>query len=295
MNKKMLEQLIGEAVEKKASDLHLTVGIPPHVRIDGELRPLFHPSLPAEDCAQLAQELLGQEMWLQFLEVGEHDSAYSVPGLSRFRVNIFRQRGTVSLVLRMIPYGIPSLDSLGLPEVTRDFLRRSQGLFLVTGSTGSGKSTSLTAMVDEINRTMAKHVITLEDPIEYLHTHQKSIVVQREVGLDTKTFAAGLRAALREDPDVILVGEMRDLETISTALTAAETGHLVMATLHTPDAAQAIERMINVFPPGQQMQIRFQVASVLVAVYAQRLLPHRSGKDGWRPSKFWSTIPPWPI
>jgi twitching motility protein PilT len=211
-------------------------------------------------------------------ELGEYDCAYTVPGLSRFRVNIFRQRGTVSLALRTIPFGIPPFDSLGLPEVTREILRRPQGLVLVTGPTGSGKSTTLAAMVDEINRTMQKHVITLEDPIEYLHAHRQSIVVQREVGLDTKSFATGLRAALREDPDVILVGEMRDLETISTAMTAAETGHLVLATLHTPDAAQTIDRIIDAFSPSQQVQIRYQLASVLVAVYAQRLLPHRSGR-----------------
>lgn len=278
MGEKRLEWLLYEAVERKASDLHLTVGIPPYLRIDGALLPMDHPPLTVEDCSRLAREILDEKAWLEFQELGEYDCAYTVPGLSRFRVNIFRQRGTVSLALRTIPFGIPPFDSLGLPEVTREILRRPQGLVLVTGPTGSGKSTTLAAMVDEINRTMQKHVITLEDPIEYLHAHRQSIVVQREVGLDTKSFAAGLRAALREDPDVILVGEMRDLETISTAMTAAETGHLVLATLHTPDAAQTIDRIIDAFPPSQQVQIRYQLAGVLVAVYAQRLLPHRSGR-----------------
>lgn len=278
MNKETLERILREAVERQASDVHLTVGIPPHVRIDGRLIPLPYPALTAKDCWHLAKELLDEKAWSKFLDAGEYDGAYSVSGLSRFRLNIFRQRGTVSLALRVIPFRIPSLDELGLPEVTRHLIKRSHGLLLVTGPTGSGKSTTLAAMVDELNRTVSRHIITLEDPIEYLHPHRKSIVVQREVGLDTKTFAAGLRAALREDPDVILVGEMRDTDTVATALTAAETGHLVLATLHTPDAAQAIERMINVFPPGQQDQIRFQIASALIAVYAQRLLPRRDGK-----------------
>lgn len=277
MDRQTLERWLREAVDKQASDVHVTVGIPPHVRIDGQLFPLPYPALTADDCMQLARDLLDEPAWQVFTENGEYDGAYSVQGLSRFRLNVFRQRGTVTLAIRVIPFHIPSLDELGLPAVTRELLRRSQGLFLVTGPAGSGKSTTLAAMVDEINRTMAKHIITLEDPIEYLHPHRRSIVVQREVGMDTKTFASGLRSALREDPDVIMVGEMRDVDTMSTALTAAETGHLVLATLHTPDAAQAIERMINVFPPQQQTQIRFQVASVLVAVYAQRLLPRREG------------------
>lgn len=277
MHANRLKSLLHEAVRRRASDLHVTVGIPPYLRIDGVLVPMDYPSLTVEDCNLLAREILQDDAWMRFQELGEYDCVYTVPGLSRFRVNVFRQRGTVSLALRTIPFGIPPFDSLGLPEVTREILRRPQGLMLVTGPTGSGKSTTLAAMVDEINRTMKKHVITLEDPIEYLHSHQQSIVVQREVGLDTGSFAVGLRAALREDPDVILVGEMRDLETISTAITAAETGHLVLATLHAPDAAQTVDRIIDAFPLYQQAQVRFQMASVLVAVYAQRLLPHRSG------------------
>lgn len=273
-----IDALLRLAVENKASDTHITVNIPPYLRIDGKLVPTDYPPLTAEDCESMARQILSEEAWEKFLEVGEYDCAYTVPGLSRFRVNVFRQRGTVSIALRTIPFGIPSFDSLGLPEVTRDILRSPQGLMLVTGPTGSGKSTTLAAMIDEINRTQEKHVITLEDPIEYLHTHRRSIVVQREVGLDTGSFASGLRAALREDPDVILVGELRDLETISTAVTAAETGHLVFGTLHTPDAAQTIDRIIDSFPPSQQTQIRFQLSGVLIAVYAQRLLPHRSGR-----------------
>jgi twitching motility protein PilT len=273
-----LEAILREAVGRKASDLHIAVGIPPHVRIDGKLMPLDFPAISPADSERLARDILGDDNWPAFLEKGEYDLAYAVPGLARFRVNVFRQRGTVAMALRTIPFGIPPLESLGLPAITKEILKTPKGLILVTGPTGSGKSTSLAAMIDQINRTMERHIITLEDPIEYLHTHRKSIVVQREIGLDTATFATGLRSALREDPDVILVGEMRDLETISTAITAAETGHLVFATLHTYDAAQTIDRIIDIFPPDQQMQIRLQLASVLTAIFAQRLLRHSSGQ-----------------
>lgn len=274
---KRIDLLLREAVERKASDLHVSVGIPPYLRIDGRLVPMEHPPLSVEDCSSLAKEMLGEESWLTFTQTGEYDSSYSVSGLARFRVNVFKQRGTVSIAVRVIAFGIPSIDTLGLPPVTQEIIKRPYGLILVTGPTGSGKSTTLAAMIHEINRTMERHIITLEDPIEYLHHHNRSIVVQREVRLDTATFSSGLRAALREDPDVILIGEMRDLETISTAITAAETGHLVLATLHTPDAAQTIDRIIDAFPANQHAQIRFQLSNVLVAIYAQRLLRHRNG------------------
>ncbi|GAX88491.1 type IV pilus twitching motility protein PilT [Effusibacillus lacus] len=274
---KKIDSLLRETVERKASDLHVSVGIPPYLRIDGRLVPMGHPALSVEDCASLAKELLGEEAWITFAETGEYDTSYSVPGLARFRVNVFRQRGTVSMALRVIAFGIPTMDTLGLPPVTHEIIKRPYGLILVTGPTGSGKSTTLAAMINEMNRTMERHVITLEDPIEYLHNHNRSIVVQREIGLDTASFSTGLRAALREDPDVIQIGEMRDLETISTAITAAETGHLVLATLHTPDAAQTIDRIIDAFPANQHAQIRLQLSNVLVAIYAQRLLKQRNG------------------
>lgn len=273
-----MEELLRMVVEKKASDLHITVNVPPYVRIDGRLSPLPLPPVRLDDCTRIAREIIPADAWQEFTEKGEIDFAYAVPELARFRVNVFRQRGSVALALRTIPFGIPPLESLGLPRITKDLLQTTQGLILVTGPTGSGKSTTLAAMIDQINHTMERHIITLEDPIEYLHKHRKSIVVQREIGFDTENFASGLRSALREDPDVILVGEMRDLETIATAITAAETGHLVFATLHTPDASQTIDRIIDSFPPNQQMQVRLQLAGVLKAIYAQRLLPHKSGR-----------------
>lgn len=273
-----MESFLRETVARGASDLHITVGIPPYLRIDGQLIPMEHPPLTVEDCQHLAGEILGEEGWKIFNKAGEYDFSYSVPGLARFRVNVFRQRGTISMALRTIVFGIPSVENLGLPPVTKEIIKKPHGLMLVTGPTGSGKSTTLAAMINRINETMQRYIITLEDPIEYLHHHQKSIVVQREIGIDTANFSTGLRAALREDPDVILIGEMRDPETITTAITAAETGHLVFATLHTPDAAQTIDRIIDALPPNQQTQIRFQLASVLIAIYAQRLLPCKNGK-----------------
>src|SRR5690606_38237188 len=206
------------------------------------------------------------------------DFAYSLPGVGRFRANVYRQRGSLAAAFRLIPTSVPDLDELGLPPAVAGLCELSQGLVLVTGPTGSGKSTTLAAMVDRINRTRRLHIVTLEDPIEYLHRHRRSLVNQREVGIDVPTFAAGLRAALREDPDVIMVGEMRDLETIATALTAAETGHLVLATLHTPSAPQAVDRIIDVFPAEQQNQVRVQLAGVLEAVIAQRLVPTADGR-----------------
>jgi twitching motility protein PilT len=272
-----IKKLLKYACDKSASDLHVTVGSPPVFRIDGELRRLDIAPLTPADTEEMAKEVIKENMYPVFLDKGELDFSYSLPGVSRFRVNAYHQRNCISLVARVVPAGIPSLESLNLPPVLRKFCHKPQGLVLVTGPTGSGKSTTLAAMIDYINKTMRKHIMTLEDPIEYLHRHQLSIVNQREVGFDTKDFASGLRASLRQDPDVILVGEMRDLETISTAITAAETGHLVFATLHTSDAPQTIDRIIDVFPGNQQPQMRIQLASVLVSIISQRLFPKIGG------------------
>jgi len=269
-----LNEVLEKATELNASDVHLTVNISPVFRIQGELVVQKDwPSLTSYDLELIAKDLLPGRQRDVFEEKGEVDFAYSLPGRGRFRVNVFRQRGSVAIALRLLNYNIPSLEELGLPPAADEFIKKDRGLVLVTGPTGSGKTTTLAAMVGRLNRTRALHIITLEDPIEYLHTHQKSIVNQREIGSDSHSFASALRVALREDPDVILVGEMRDLETISTAITAAETGHLILATLHTSSAAQAVERIIDVFPPHQQSQIRLQVADVLIGVLAQQLIP----------------------
>jgi twitching motility protein PilT len=268
-----IDELLTKATEQRASDVHLTVGSPPIFRINGELRPFGDEKLMADDTFEVANAIIKKEAWVQFVDAGEFDFSYGVPGIARFRVNAFQQRGSISIAFRIIPTKIPSLEEMYLPEVLKRITTKPQGLFLVTGPTGSGKSTTLAAMINYINTTMKKHIITLEDPIEYLHYHQRSIIDQREVGTDTNSFANGLRASLRQDPDVILVGELRDLETISTAITASETGHLVLGTLHTTDAPSTIDRIIDVFPPSQQQQIRIQLASVLVAICSQRLFP----------------------
>ncbi|MCD5401101.1 type IV pilus twitching motility protein PilT [candidate division NPL-UPA2 bacterium] len=272
-----IDKLLHETVERKASDLHLTVMRPPTVRVNGELLPLDYPKLGSENTAAFAQEIMTEEQWADFQERGETDFSYSIRGLSRFRVNVFRQRGTVGLVMRTINTEIPSLDKLGLPEVVHSFAEKKRGLILVTGPTGSGKSTTLASIVDLINKNRTEHILTLEDPIEFMHRHNKSIVNQREIGTDSTSFALALRSALRQDPDVILVGEMRDLETISIAITAAETGHLVMATLHTVDAPQTIDRIIDVFPSHQQQQVRVQLANTLVGILSQQLLQKTGG------------------
>ncbi|BDG36967.1 type IV pilus twitching motility protein PilT [Saccharococcus caldoxylosilyticus] len=271
--KEKLNALLRAAFETKASDVHLTVGVPPIFRIHGELKKYGQDVLRPEDTEGMAKAIIPPELWLQFQQKGELDFSYGIPGVSRFRINVFKQRSCVSLAIRIIPTKIPTIDELGLPEVIKRIAEKPQGLVLVTGPTGSGKSTTLAAMIDYMNKTMRKHIITLEDPIEYLHKHGGCIIDQREVGFDTDNFANGLRAALRQDTDVILVGEMRDLETIHTAITAAETGHLVLGTLHTANAPATIDRIIDVFPPAQQAQIRIQLASVLVAIIAQRLFP----------------------
>jgi twitching motility protein PilT len=269
-----LNEVLEKAAELNASDVHLTVNISPVFRIQGELVVRKDwPSLTSYDLELIAKDLLPGRQRDVFEEKGEVDFAYSLPGRGRFRVNVFRQRGSVAIALRLLNYSIPSLEELGLPLAADEFIKKDRGLVLVTGPTGSGKTTTLAAMVGRLNKTRALHIITLEDPIEYLHTHQKSIVNQREIGSDSHSFASALRVALREDPDVILVGEMSDLETISTAITAAETGHLILATLHTSSAAQAVERIIDVFPPHQQSQIRLQVADVLIGVLTQQLIP----------------------
>jgi len=274
----MLEELLKYAVNSGASDIHITVGVPPTARINGELVPIGTEKLDTGDTEAIVEEVLGKEHLREYKQRGEVDLSYSVKGLGRFRINVYRQRGSSSMALRVVALRIPTLDELGLPESVGELSKKTRGLVLVTGPTGSGKSTTLAAMIDLINKERNCHILTLEDPIEYLHKHNKSIVNQREIGYDSQTFASGLRAALRQDPDVILVGEMRDLETISTALTAAETGHLVLSTLHTIGADKTIDRIIDVFPPYQQQQIRVQLSTVLQGVVSQNLINSRDGK-----------------
>ena len=267
-----IDELLIKAFEKGASDLHITVNYPPTYRVNGELSQEGTINVSPMDAFDMAKHMLADN-WDEFLEKKEFDFSYEIDEVSRFRVNAFFQRQNISIAARVIPTRIPTVEELGLPHGLEKLAEKPQGLILVTGPTGSGKSTTLAAMISYINRMSKKHIITLEDPIEYYHENVRSIVQQREVGLDTHEFQLGLRAALRQDPDIILVGEMRDLETISTAITAAETGHLVLATLHTNSAAQTINRIIDVFPPHQQGQIRIQLASVLSAIISQRLLP----------------------
>ncbi|MEK3985268.1 type IV pilus twitching motility protein PilT [Paenibacillus sp. FSL K6-3166] len=273
-----IRQLLQTAYSSKASDLHISVGSPPVIRMDGTLHPLEGAPVTADEAAEMAEALLGSERNEVFRNAGEVDFSYPLDGGVRFRVNVYRQRGEISIAARAIPAEIPSLEQLSMPPILSTLSIKPQGLILVTGPTGSGKSSTLAAMLNYINKTESKHIVTLEDPIEFLHSHGTCLVDQREVGSDTASFASGLRAALRQDPDVILVGEMRDLETITAAVTAAETGHLVMATLHTTDAPQTIDRIIDAFPGHQQGQIRSQLASVLLAVVSQRLFPRAGGR-----------------
>ena len=266
-------------MEKAGSDLHLTAGLPPMIRVHGELKPLkgYRKLLP-KDLQEVIYSMLTQRQREQFEENLELDISYSLPGKARFRVNIFQQRDALGAVMRLIPYEIKSVEQLGLPAVVAEFARLRRGLVLVTGITGSGKSTTLASLIDIVNRERAEHIMTVEDPIEFLHRHKKAVVNQREVGSDTQGFGNALKHVLRQDPDVILVGEMRDLETISAALTAAETGHLVFGTLHTQDAPQSVDRVIDVFPPHQQQQIRIQLAGTLAGVVSQQLVPTTDGK-----------------
>jgi twitching motility protein PilT len=273
-----VDDLLRIMIENDASDLHLAVGTAPTLRIDGELSPIGDEKLTPARMGELIYAVLVDEQIAEFEETWELDFAYSVRGLSRFRVNIHRQRGTIGAVFRAVPVDPPSLEGLGMPEVLRTLCLRPRGLVLVTGPTGSGKSTSLAAMIREVNVTRRRHIVTVEDPIEFLHRNEKSIVIQREVGSDTKDFSAALRHVLRQDPDVILIGEMRDLETIAAAITAAETGHLVLATLHTTSAAQTVDRIVDVFPPHQQEQVRVQLSTVLEGIICQTLLPLADGK-----------------
>lgn len=273
-----LLQLLNTGVERNASDVHITVGIPPTYRIDGALISSNERALTPDDTAYLVAQALDESRFKKLNQDGEIDFSYSIPKIGRFRVNAFMQRGSYAMVLRIIPLEIPHMKELGLPNIVNDLAKLPRGLILVTGPTGSGKTTTLASIINKINSERKCHIITLEDPLEYLHKHKKSIVNQREIGPDTKNFANGLRGALREDPDVILVGEMRDLETISIAITAAETGHLVLSTLHTNGAAKTMDRIVDVFPPHQQQQIRVQLASVIEAVISQQLLVKADGK-----------------
>lgn len=273
-----ISDIMREVVNLGASDLHLSVGVPPVVRLDGHLRTLDMPVLKPSDTRDLIYSVLTQEQRQKLETDWEIDFSFSLYGVARFRVNAYFQRGTLSAAFRLIPVAIRSIEELGLPSVLHSFVHKLQGLVLVTGPTGSGKSTTLAAIIDEINKTRSDHIVTIEDPIEFLHSHKSCVVDQREVGSDTKSFPVALRSALREDPDIILIGEMRDLETIQICLTAAETGHLVFATLHTQDCPQAIDRMIDVFPPHQQEQIRVQIAETLEGIVAQQLLLKAGGK-----------------
>lgn len=272
-----LNYLLEQTVINGASDLHLCVGVPPVIRKHGDLIFLNEPILNTEDCESLTRQCLKSEVFEVLKKTGEVDASYSLKGVGRFRLNVYIQRNSFALAFRPIATNVPEIDDLGLPEVIYDLSGKQRGLVLVTGPTGSGKSTTLAAMINYINNTRKCHIITIEDPIEYLHTHYKSVINQREVGPDTKSFSNALRAILREDPDVILVGEMRDQETIATALTAAETGHLVFSTLHTVGAAKTIDRIIDVFSPHQQPQVRSQLSTVLQGIVSQQLIPKADG------------------
>lgn len=269
-----IDNLLELVIKKRSSDLHLKVGRPPVLRIDGELVPQEDlPSLTAKDTEIILGQVTSREQRETFINELELDFAYGVTGLGRFRVNVLQQRGTLSLAFRSIPFRIPTIDEIELPQILKTLIRRPRGLILVTGHTGSGKSTTLAAMINHLNNTERRHVIMIEDPIEFLHADNKCIIVQRDLGDDTRSFNTALVKALRHDPDVVVIGEMRDLHAISTAITAAETGHLVLGTLHTSNAAQTIDRIIDVFPPNQQHQIRLQLSQVIEAVLSQTLIP----------------------
>ena len=274
-----LNEILKVAIKGGASDIHLKTGLPPLFRVDGALVPLRDGErITLEEMKAMAFSMMNPVQKARYEEEREADLAYGIPGLGRFRVNIFQQRGTIGIVLRVIPFGVKTTEELNLPEIVKKISREHRGLILVTGTTGSGKSTTLASMIEQINSERTSHIMTIEDPIEFLIRDRRSIVNQREIGVDTHSFANALRGALRQDPDVILVGEMRDFETIETALTAAETGHLVMSTLHTLDATETINRIISVFPPYQQKQVRLQLSTVLKAVISQRLVPRADGK-----------------
>ncbi len=272
-----LNDLLEEAIRKGASDIHISVGVCPVMRVNGKLIEMDFDLVSPSLAQELVRESISEATFKKLEDLGEVDSSFSRPGVGRFRLNAYKQRGSYGMAIRIIPLEIPKIENLLLPDVVVDFASLNRGLVLVTGPTGSGKSTTLAAIIDLINKKRNCHILTLEDPIEYLHKHNKSIVNQREIGLDSLSFSNGLRAALRQDPDVILVGEMRDLETISIALTAAETGHLVLSSLHTVGSVKTIDRIIDVFPPHQQQQVRVQLASVLQGVISQQLLEKTDG------------------
>ena len=274
-----IDELLEIVVENNASDLHIANGLPPIMRVDGELKAMRYTPMVAEVTQRLIYDVLTDDQIQRFETDMELDCSYQLRKVARFRVNVFRDRGSIASALRLIPTKIPTMQQLGLPAVVEKLARRPRGLLLVTGPTGSGKSTTLASMINQINTERAEHIITIEDPIEYLHNHKKCIINQRELGQDTHAFQNALRASLREDPDVLLVGEMRDLETIKLAITCAETGHLVMGTLHTNSAAESVDRIIDVFPADEQEQIRVQLSNNLVAVMSQQLLP-RAGQPG---------------
>ena len=274
-----IDDILRAAVRVGASDIHIGTGRHPILRVEGKLTPVKNaPRLTADDVRDMAHQMMNPAQRVKFETLYEMDLAYSISGLSRFRVNVFQQRGTLSVAIRAIPFNILSFTSLNLPPVMEKIANEERGLVIVTGTTGSGKSTTLASIVDYINRNKARHIITVEDPLEYIHEDNTSYINQREISIDTMSFANAMRAALREDPDVILVGEMRDLETMEICLSAAETGHLVLTTLHTLDAQESINRMLTIFPPHQHNQVRYQLAQVLKAIISQRLVPTADGK-----------------
>jgi len=272
-----LRQLLEDMVQKRASDLHLTAGVPPTFRIDGRIEPSEYEVLTPEACASLAYSVMADDQRKRYETTKELDFSFGIKNLSRYRANVYLQRGVVSMAIRQIPFDILPMEKLGLPPVVKEFTNRQKGMVLLTGPTGSGKSTTLAAMLDKINATRQAHIMTIEDPIEYIHHHKKCIVNQREIGADTTSFPTALKYVLRQDPDIILIGEMRDLETIEAALTIAETGHLVFATLHTNSTYEAINRIVDVFPSDQQKQILTQLAFTLEGVVTQQLIPKSRG------------------
>lgn len=276
----MIEDLMEQLIEMGGSDMHLSAGLPPYFRISGHLTPIGDEPLTADQCQRLIFSMLNNTQRKTLEQTWELDCSYGVKGLARFRVNVYKERGTYAACLRALSSKIPSFEKLNLPDIVREMSEKPRGLILVTGPTGSGKTTTLAAMIDLINRTRAEHILTIEDPIEFVYEPVKSVIHQRQLGEDTKSFANALRAALREDPDIVLVGEMRDLETISLAISAAETGHLVMGTLHTSSASQTVDRMIDVFPAERQQQVRVQLSNSLVAVFSQTLVPKKNPKPG---------------
>ncbi len=276
----MIEDLMEEVVERGGSDLHVSAGLPPYIRVNGKLTPTDRDPLSAEQCQRLIFSMLNNTQRKNLEQNWELDCSYGVRGLARFRVNVYKDRGTYAAALRALSSKIPTIETLGLPNIVREMSEKPRGLILVTGPTGSGKSTTLASMINNINVTRAEHILTIEDPIEFVYEPVKSVIHQRQVGEDTRSFSNALRAALREDPDVVLVGELRDLETIQLAITAAETGHLVFGTLHTSSASQTVDRMVDVFPPEQQTQVRVQLSGSLVAVFSQTLVPRKNVKPG---------------